>query len=154
VKTKENKMKVMIRLAVIFAALLGISNLAFADSYPDCTGDQVVCYNFYYTLPNGTTAGPGIFKFCLNDDGTGGVCEINEGCYEYLKAFGGGTGWYNFDGDPQYSGNPNWSLWVAHSNSITSIFQPFGDGYYLTGVLTLTGPNERRIISGTKVKCP
>jgi hypothetical protein len=154
IKTKGDKeMKVVVRLAVIVAALLVISNLAFAGA-TTCTGDQVVCYNITGTYPDGATFGPTTYKFCLNDDGTGNLCT-GGGCYDYLKAFGGGTGWYNFDGAPQFGGNPNWSVWVVNYSlaGFSGIYQPIGEGYLLTGVET-PGPTFRAIVNGIKIKCP
>jgi hypothetical protein len=157
IKTKEYKeMKAMVRLAILVAALLVISNLAFAGA-TTCTGDQVVCYHIIATWQNGTSSSNDTYEFCLNDDGTGGLCIIGEGCYDYLKVFGGGTGWFNFDGAPQFGGNPNWSIWVANGSlgGFSGFFQPIGEGYLLTGVITwFDGSTHGGIINGTKVKCP
>lgn len=148
-------MKVMIRLAIIIAALLMVSNVAFADP-TNCTGDQVVCYNCNATSAGGQTSYDFPTKFCLNDDGTGNVCAIGISCADYLKLFGGGTGWYNFEGDPPIGGNPNWSLWGAYwSTGGSAIYQPFGDGYLVTGVFFGSGSGlNRSIIHCTKIKCP
>jgi hypothetical protein len=155
IKTKGDKeMKVVLRLAIVVAVLSMVSNVAFALPTP-CTGDQEVCYNVNRTNPDGSTNNLGTYKFCLNDDGTGNLCVIGAICADYLKVFGGGTGWYNFAGDPPIGGNPNWSVWVAHTNTITSIFQPIGEGYLLTGVETWQGSGSSRgIYNGIKVKCP
>lgn len=147
-------MKAVVRLAILVAALLLVSNLAFAVA-TDCTGDQVVCYNATVTYNVGAPLSNITFKFCLNNDGTGSLCWPGDECANYFKAFGGGTGWYNFDGVPQYGGNPNWSLWVANnSNGWSGIYQPIGEGYLLTGVQTYGPTTNTAIVSGTKVQCP
>jgi|WetSurSiteA1Bulk_404760.scaffolds.fasta_scaffold21377_1 hypothetical protein len=145
-------MKVVVRLAVIVAALLMVSNVAFAVAPTDCTGDQVVCYNVILTYID-SSPGNLTYKFCLNDDGTGNLCTIGDGCAQYLKVFGGGTGWFNFDGAPQYGGNPNWSLWIANGIGFSGMYQPIGEGYLLSGVET-TYAGRGDIVNGTKVKCP
>lgn len=149
-------MKVVVRLAIVITALLLVSNMAFALTSTDCTGDQVVCYNVTVSYPD-ETAFSFIYKFCLNNDGTGNLCFPPSACVDYLKAYGGGPGWFNFSGDPQYGENPNWSIWVANLtfSGFSGIYQPIGEGYLLTGVETYPGASGARgIAKGIKVQCP
>jgi len=144
-------MKVVMRLAIVIAALLMISHVAFAAPN-NCTGDVEVCYNVTFTYTNGPPDHD-TYKFCLNNDGTGDLCVPNDFCVDYLKVFGGGLGWFNFGGDPQFGGNPNWSIWVANVSvsGWSGIFQPIGEGWLLTGVET--NPVSRYIVNGIKVPC-
>jgi hypothetical protein len=147
-------MKLILRLAVVVAILLMVNNVAFAA--PNCTGDQVVCYAITETYPDESTYNY-TYKFCLNNDGTGNVCFIGLDCADFLKVFGGGTGWYNFDGAPQHGGDPNWSIWVTFmtGGSFTGIYQPIGEGNLLTGVEMWSGNGAARgIVSGIRVPCP
>ena len=148
-------MKVFVRLAISIAALLVVSNVAFAAP-TDCTGDQVVCYKVTLTGQSGPPQDY-TYKFCLNNDGTGDLCVLNAVCADYLKVFGGGLGWFNFPGDPQFGGKPYWTLWVANQSSpgFSGIYQPIGEGWFLTGVETNPGNGTQRwIVSGRKVPCP
>ena len=103
-------MKVMVRLAVVVATLLLVGSVAFAAT--TCTGDQVVCYDLTWTYADGLVDSR-IYMFCLNSDGTGNFCIPAFGCADYLKVFGGGAGWFNFGGDPQFGGKANWSIWLG-----------------------------------------
>jgi|WetSurSiteA1Bulk_404760.scaffolds.fasta_scaffold00301_6 hypothetical protein len=152
-------MKLVVRLAILVVALSMISSVAFAAP-TDCTGDQVICYAVTITSPIGQTVNV-TYKFCLNDDGTGNLCEnMGPSCADYLKLFGGGPGWFNFAGDPPVGGNPNnpnWSIWVSNSASrgLSGIYLPIGEGNLLTGVETRSpSPAPRIIVTGMKVKCP
>jgi hypothetical protein len=155
IKTKgDKKMKVLVRLAVVVAILLMVSNVAVAGS-STCTGDQVVCYKVTISYDTGSTLNNIIYGFCLNDDGTGAFCQWGDECASYFKAFGGGTGWYNFDGAPQHGENPNWSLWVANNvNGWAGIYQPIGEGNLLTGVQTYGPTTNRAIVNGIRIPCP
>jgi hypothetical protein len=155
-KRKEIKeMKVILRLAILVVTLLLVSNVAFAVAPTTCTGDQVVCYKVTITYDTGSTLNNIIYGFCLNDDGTGAFCQWGDECVSYFKAFGGGTGWYNFDGAPQHGENPNWSLWVANNvNGWAGIFQPIGEGNLLTGVQTYGPTTNRAIVNGIRISCP
>jgi hypothetical protein len=148
-------MKVMVKLAILVAVMLMVSNGAFAVTPTTCTGDQVVCYKVNITYDVGKNLNNIIYQFCLNDDGTGALCWPGDECASYFKVFGGGTGWFNFDGAPQSNGNPNWSIWVANNiNGWAGIYQPIGEGYLLTGVQTYGPTTNRAIVNGVKVQCP
>jgi hypothetical protein len=147
-------MRVVVRLALVLITLLVVSNVAFAAT---CTGDQVVCYDATQTYTSGTST-DWIYKFCLNNDGTGVMCLIGLQtiCFDNLKVFGGGAGWFNFNGNPQFGGKPNWSTWIVNGTGFSGYYQPLGaGGVLLTGVETGNGSGTQRwIVNGSKVPCP
>jgi hypothetical protein len=125
-------MKVILRLAILVAALLLVTNMAFAK----LVCDQELCYDMTYTDNQGNVVWEEPLWVCLNDDGTGETYQYlsNFSCDLYL--FGGGPGWFNATGAPAFGGKPNWSQWLAIKCSTDAAYslQPIGDGYLLTGV--------------------
>jgi hypothetical protein len=132
-------MKGVVRLAILVAALLLVTNMAFA-----ALCDVVVCYDIVYTSVNGASH-PELWTVCLNDDGTGDIAVLFP-----LALFGDGPLWGSFDA------HPTWTTWVVHSVNPpvsgyiwTDIYGMFlhGEGY--------SGPpiNERWKVTGKKVPC-
>jgi hypothetical protein len=66
-KKESKEMKVAGRLAILVAALLLVTNMAFANG---C--DQAVCYNIIATYENGDT-NTDYWEVCLYNDGTGSL---------------------------------------------------------------------------------
>ena len=56
-------MKVIVRLAILVATLLLVTNMAFAQ----CR-DQLICYDIVVTFENGDTYDD-FWEVCLNDEG-------------------------------------------------------------------------------------
>jgi hypothetical protein len=146
-------MKVVVSLAILVAALLLVSNMAFA--VPTC--DQELCYDVTFQFDGdhvNCTA-----DFCLNEDGTGTACLSNgedncSGCVD-LILFGGGPGWYNSNGDPNFGGKPMWTTWLCVDCSDGGAFyQPIGEGYILTGVSSDSAGTYRSKINGKRIPCP
>jgi hypothetical protein len=146
-KKGDNEMKVVVRLAILVAAFLLVSNMAFAEC------EQKLCYEIVTTSDSNT------FEWnmyvCLSDDGTGYACGGGE-CGD-LYPFGGGPGWFNTSGDPAIGGNPRWTTWIFSSDGGDNIgfMNPIGDGYMLTGEGKVHG--TKYIIRGKKVplsNCP
>ena len=61
-------MKVVVRLAILVAALLLVTNMAFAKSYVI----KIICYDILATDENGNTNSD-FWEVCLNNDGTGSL---------------------------------------------------------------------------------
>jgi hypothetical protein len=96
-KTKEGKeMKVVVRLAILLATLLLVTNMSFANGI--C--DKPICYDIIGTDENGNT-NTDFWEVCLNDDGIGLLLSDKTGTYE-LYLFGGGPGWFNTSGGPGF----------------------------------------------------
>jgi hypothetical protein len=137
-------MKIVVRLAVVVVTLLMVSNFVLAQP---C--DQEFCYEITTTNQNGTKY-PWTMYVCLYNDGTGYACADSD-CGE-LSLFGGGPGWPNTTGAPQFGANPNWTTWLFRADGGDNIgfLQPMGAG----GVL-ITGegsfPGLRYTIKGQKV---
>jgi hypothetical protein len=138
-------MKVVLRLAILVAALLLVSNASYAAI---CLGTEI-CYNITATDQNGNTV-TDFWNICLRNDGTGYQDSDNDGLTD-LYLFGGGPGWFNTSGAPAFGGNPNWSSWIALGTNRSGFLQPIGDGYMLTG----EGHDgaTRWTIIGTRVVC-
>ena len=142
-------MKVAVRLAILVATLLLVTNMAFAQC------DQEVCYEIVATFENGNTDND-YWAVCLDDEGTGMLHSFNTG-YDYdLYLFGGGPGWFNTSGAPAIGGNPGYTTWVAWGEYEAGFLQPIGDGVGVPGYL-LTGEGQshgtRYTIAGKKVPC-
>ena len=142
-------MKVAVRLAILVATLLLVTNMAFAQC------DQVICYDIVATFENGNT-NTDDWEVCLNNSGTGTLLSDNTGDTYSLYLFGGGPGWFNTSGDPAIGGNPRYTTWVAWGANQAGFLQPIGDGVGFPGYL-LTGEGEsggnRYTIAGKKVPC-
>jgi hypothetical protein len=148
-------MKILLRLAILVAALSLVTNMAFASCY------QFICYDIIATQENGNTNSD-FWQVCLNNNGTGYLFSDNDPGNTYsLYLFGGGPGWFNTDGSPQSGenpnfitsiGNPNWTTWIAHGANESGFLQPIGEGYMLTGEGVRIG-NTRYTIQGEKVSC-
>jgi hypothetical protein len=152
-KRKEIKqMKGVVRLAIVVATLLVVGNTAFAG-----TCAQKLCYDVTFQFDGGYANC--IADFCLNEDGTGSSCLYNgeslcDGCIT-LGLFGGGPGWYNYDGDPNFGGKPMWTTWICvDCIGGGTFFQPIGEGYLLTGVSSDTAGTSRSTITGKRITCP
>jgi hypothetical protein len=148
-RKESKKMKAAVRLAILVAALLLVTNMAFAACY------QEVCYNITATYENGDT-NTDFWEVCLNNDGTGSLLSYNAYASYDLYLFGGGPGWFNTSGDPAFGGNPTWSTWIARGTNEAGFLQPIGDGVGPNGYM-LTGEGEsngyRYTIIGNKVPC-
>ena len=136
-------MKVAVRLAILVAAILLVTNMAFADA---C--DKELCYDIVMTYENGDTYND-YWEMCLNNDGTGFLND--EGGQYFLRLFGGGPGWFNTSGSPAIGGNPQWSTWILSGEYDAGFLQPIGDGYMLTGEGVSYG--DRYTALGKKVPC-
>ena len=154
-------MKVVVRLAILVAALLLVTNMAFAQTPPtacDSACDkEYVCYDIIATDEYGNTNSDS-WQVCLNDDGTGSLYSNNAGtCYQ-LYLFGGGPGWFNTSGYPGFvNGKPKWATWIAHGEYESGFLQPIGEGGGGGGDL-LTGEgvhigNTRYTVQGKRVPC-
>jgi hypothetical protein len=118
-------MKAAVRLAIILAALLVISNVAFAQD--GC--DQELCYDVTATDQNGDTLRDFLYV-CIYNDGTGETCS-DVGCGP-IYLFGGGPGWFNTSGNPMFGGNPYWTSFIFAADSYSSGYaQLQGAGYPL-----------------------
>jgi len=142
-------MKIMVRLAILVATLLLVTNMAFAQC------DQEACYEIVATFENGNTDSD-YWEVCLDDKGTGMLHSENTGDTYDLYLFGGGPGWFNTSGDPAIGGNPGYTTWVAWGEYESGFLQPIGDGVGTPGYL-LTGEGQshgnRYTIAGKKVPC-
>jgi hypothetical protein len=151
-KTKEGKeMKVVVRLAILVAALLLVANM----SYAGCSG-QELCYNITYHIQGDGTANC-TANACLNADGSGWLClrdgeDSCDGCVD-LALFGGGTGWFNTSGDPQSSGKPRWTTWLSIDSSGSSLIQPMEGGQMLTGVTSDSTGAIKTTVTGIQIPC-
>jgi hypothetical protein len=144
-------MKVVVRLAILVAALLLVTNMAFAKC------DNLICYDIVATDEYGNTNSD-LWEVCLNNTGTGSLCSDNaETCYQ-LYLFGGGPGWFNTSGYPGFvNGNPKWATWIAHGEYESGFLQPIGEGGgggdLLTGEGVHIGGSTRYTVQGKKVPC-
>jgi hypothetical protein len=147
-------MKVILRLAILVAALLLVTNMAFAA--PHC--EQEFCYDVTFTDDTGNVVWEDTLWVCLMDYGTTGMTlQYLDGIFCNLYSFGGGPGWFNATGAPAFGGKPNWSTWLAIKCSTDAAYslQPIGDGYLLTGVEEYLG--GRYAVTGKKIpmsNCP
>jgi hypothetical protein len=139
-------MKVAVRLAILVAALLLVTNMAFASQ--PC--DESMCYEIVATDENGTPH-TDLWFVCLYNDGTGTLHSDNAATLYQLYLFGGGLGWFNTSGDPAIGGNPQWTTWIARGTNESGSLHPIGDGYLLTGEGETNG--NRYTIQGKKVPC-
>jgi hypothetical protein len=145
-KKESKEMKVAVRPAILVAALLLVTNMAFAR--PVC--DQTICYNITATYENGDTDND-YWEVCLNNDGTGLLHSYNAYTSYDLYLFGGGPGWFNTSGDPAIGGNPSYTTWIARGENEAGFLQPIGDGYMLTGEGERDG--TRYTVQGMKAPC-
>jgi hypothetical protein len=140
-------MKVILRLAILVAAFLLVTNIAFAQ----CDID-VLCYEIIATPEIGYGDPDGdVWEVCLNFDGKGNGYSRK---YDYsvdLYLFGGGPGWFNTGGIPTIGGNPIWSTWILHGEDESGFLQPIGDAYMLTGEGEREG--TRYTVQGKRVPC-
>ena len=99
-------MKVAVKLAILVAALLLVTNMAFAEP------QQCYCYNITATYANGNTNSD-YWHVCLGNSGNGSLYSYNATTTYSLYLFGGGPGWFNTSGDPAIGGTPRYTTWVA-----------------------------------------
>jgi hypothetical protein len=139
-------MKAVVRLALVVAALLVVTSVAFASC------PNPVCYAVNITKDDGNVASR-TWRFCFNNDGTGWLQDLNDGGIP-LRLFGGGPGWFNQTGSPAFGGNPQWTAWLSAYGQTPSLYlQPQGaGGVLLTGIADAAG--SPWTIKGTKVPCP
>jgi hypothetical protein len=137
-------MKVVVSLAILVAALLLVSNMAFAQC------DQLLCYDIVTTDEHGNTI-PDLWIGCFYNNGVGLGHSVNENYDVDLYLFGGGPGWFNTSGDPAIGGNPRYTTWIIQSEDVSGYLQPIGDGYMLTGEGVQNG--TRYTIKGVSVPC-
>ena len=138
-------MKVMVRLAILVAALLLVNNLAFAAP---C--DQEFCYDVASTDQNGIPLA-GTWRVCLYDDGRGFLKD--SGSQYILRLFGGGPGWFNTNGSPGFTnGDPKFTEWVLHSSAISYYIHPLEGGALLSAIGI--GGNGSVWFSTTAVQVP
>jgi|WetSurSiteA1Bulk_404760.scaffolds.fasta_scaffold16317_2 hypothetical protein len=147
-------MKILLKLAIIIAALLVVANMSYAA--PICSG-QKLCYNMTQHLNDGSHVNC-TATFCLNEDGSGTSCFSNGedscgGCLT-LSLFGGEKAWYNFNGDPQPSGKPMWTTWLCIDCSAGVLFQTLEGGLLLTGVTSDSTGTTKTTISAFQIPCP
>jgi hypothetical protein len=140
-------MKVVVRLAILVAALLLVTNMAFAQC------DQFICYDIVATDQNDDT-NTDEWEVCLNNNGTGSLYSDEADTDYNLYLFGGGPGWFNTSGSPAIGGNPRWTTWIARGINESGFLQPIGDGYMLTGEGLHEGEGTSRYtVQGIKVPC-
>jgi len=140
-------MKVAVRLTILVAALLLVTNMAFAAP---CPIDKLHCYEIVATDENGNTNSD-LWTVCLDNGGTSSLYSSNANTSYSLYLFGGGPGWFNTSGNPAFGGNPQWSTWIAHGTNESGSLQPIGDGYMLTGGGERNG--TKYTIQGIKIPC-
>jgi len=149
-------MKAAVRLAILVAALLLVTNMAFAQCPID---NQLVCYEIVATAENGYIDDDE-WEVCLDSEGTGTLYSENTDDTYDLYLFGGGPGWFNTSGDPAFAGKPRYTTWIAQGrdeeDNESGFLQPIGDGvgadaYMLTGEGVRNG--TRYTIIGNKVPC-
>ena len=160
-------MKVALRLVILVASLLLVTNVVFAQvPYPPEIERTCFCYDIVATDEFGTTTNDS-WDVCLYTNGTGKLHSYNSGNSYALYLFGGGPGWFNTDGSPQSGENPNfitsigypnWTTWIAHGANESGFLQPIGEGGgggdLLTGEGVRTGDgNTRYTVQGKKVPC-
>ena len=137
-------MKLFIRLAILVATFLLITNMAFA-----ITCDEEVCYNSTSIFSNGSTSSAAIWV-CLNDDATGAMLPIGVGPVPVipLALFGGGPHWFDFDA------HPKWTTWILSPDvlPVSGYIWLTEGGYYFNGEGISSG--ARWIMKGVKVPCP
>jgi hypothetical protein len=142
-------MKLFVRLAILFAALLLVANMALAFC------ENPVCYEIIATDENGITSSD-YYRVCLYDDGTGAACsDIVQLCYD-LYLFGGGPGWFNTSGGPGFAnGDPNYTSWIIRGEYQSGFVQPIGEGSSKGDLLTGEGVayGIRFSLQGRKVPC-
>jgi len=128
-------MKAALRLAILVATLLLVTNMAFAQT-PAC-GNEYICYDIVATFENGNTDDD-FWEVCLEDGGTGSLYSNNGSTSYDLYLFGGGPGWFNASGDPAFGGKTRYTTWIAYGEYAAGFLQPMGDGVGADGYL-LTG---------------
>jgi hypothetical protein len=149
----EQKMKEVVRLALVLITLLVVTNVAFAQP---CTNEQDFCYSVTVTDQYGTTFNETWFAALCNE-GYGILHGYEVNFTDDLYLFGGGPGWFNTNGNPMLGGNPFWTSWIFDSGEgAAGYLQPQG-----TGGLLLTGEGHidstRFTLKGKKIplsNCP
>jgi hypothetical protein len=140
-------MKVVVRLAIVVAALLLVTNMSFAR----IVCDQTICYDIVETAENGDTNSD-FWVACLNNDGTGSLYSNSAQASYDLYLFGGGPGWFNTSGSPAFGGNSFWTTWILGGPTESAFLQPIGEGWMITAEGVRFG--FRWTAKGTKVPCP
>jgi len=133
-------MKIMVKLAIVFATLLLITNMAFA--FP-CV--QESCYEVYSTKVDGSVDSEGFWSVCLYNSGMGFLCE-DDGCM-MLYEYSGGPASYSTNVNP-IPGYLFSNVWLVYGTDVAYYINSVG-GVYITGVVYDEG--ERSTIKGIKV---
>ena len=130
-------MNVMVKLAMVVAALLFVTNMAFA--FPPC--DEEVCYNVIYTDESGSSHPEG-WRACLLDNGTG---QLNG--FLDLALFGGGPI------NPSFNLVPGWQTWILHAPTFSGYIWMAADGIFLFAQGYNSAASVRWIAQGNKRPC-
>jgi hypothetical protein len=141
-------MKIILKLAILVATMLLVTNMAFA-----C--DEEVCYDATSIYPDGSSSNAA-FIACLNDDATGSMQPLSPGPVPVfpLVLFGDGPLFFGFDKHHM------WTTWIMNyvgpGISASGYFWFTEGGYYLYGE-GYTGDGitgMRWIMKGTRIPCP
>jgi|WetSurSiteA1Bulk_404760.scaffolds.fasta_scaffold39278_2 hypothetical protein len=128
-------MKLVVRLVILIAALLLVTNVSFAA--PPC--DEHVCYDVLFTAENGSSHTEG-WDVCLNHDGTGTLSGLTP-----LALFGDGS-----ITDIGFDAHPKWTKWIMHSTAISGEISTDIYGLSLWGEGYISAANSRFKVQGTK----
>jgi len=151
-------MKGILKLTILVASLLLVTNVVFAQTpAPVCQG-ELFCYNITATDENSNTNNDNWVVCLVSDIGVGWLYSYNADAYYDLYLFGGGPGWFNTSGGPGFAnGDPNYTTWIAHGPNESGFLQPIGEGSskgaLLTGEGVHIGGSTRYTIQGKKVPC-
>jgi len=133
-------MRLFVRLAILVAALLLVTNMAFAA--PAC--DERACYDVTLTDQTGA-AHYEFWPVCLKDDGTGTIAGGNT-----LALFGGGPSAFEFG----FDAHPKWTKWIIHTAILSGSIWTDIEGVFLTGEGYNSSTSMRWTVKGTKIPCP
>lgn len=143
-------MRAFVVMAILFAALLLVTNMSFAGC------GNLICYEIVATDEYGNT-NTDFWEVCLDSGSTGSLYSVNSETSYQLYLFGGGPGWFNTTGVPGFvNGDPNYTSWIAHSTNASGYLQPIGEGSSKGDLLTGEGvriDNTRYTVQGKKVPC-
>jgi hypothetical protein len=147
-------MKVLMRLAMVLAILLLVTNMVFAQE--GC--DQEYCYEITGNDQGAIKTVNGImpddmWRVCLNNDGTGSLYSFYEGTTYDLYLFGTNLDGFDINGSPVGGGNMNWISWVVRGEYGSGFIRLMPSGYGGGSFLTGAGENygTRYTVSGKKV---
>lgn len=130
-------MKVLVRLAILVATLLFVTNMTFAA--PPC--DEEVCYHITLTEESGASH-DWTWEACLYDDGTGVLDHSMP-----LSLFGGSPLWSGFDA------HPKWTTWIVYSPTLNGHIWLTEGEFFLNGDVYNIATHSRWIVKGMKIPC-